>query len=202
MVPARGMTVDRQLSVFCFAVQRELTVASPIGHVIVGVGVAGAMAGALGEHGTLALWAGAAVASCLPDLDLIPSLWRVPFRRTHRKATHSILVLAPFVALSWAAVYALESSLEWQLLAAWTVALLSHLALDVLSTGPVLGRQGHGIPLFWPLTHRRWFVREPMFPEADLLEEITPGLLVRTCVRELVHLGPAAGALLVLGHLL
>jgi membrane-bound metal-dependent hydrolase YbcI (DUF457 family) len=176
-------------------------VASPIGHVVVGVGVAGALAGALGVDSALMLWAGVGVASCLPDLDLIPRLWGIPFRRTHRKATHSILVLAPLVGFSWVAAHALGWPFQWQFLAAWTGALLSHLVLDVLSTGPVLGRQGHGISLFWPLTQRRWFVREAMFPEADLLEEITPGLLVRTCLRELVHLGPAAGALLVLGHL-
>ncbi len=199
MVPARETIFECQLPVYCFAVLRELIVASPIGHVVVGVGVAGAVAGALGVHGTIALWAGAAVASCLPDLDLIPRLWGVPFRRTHRKATHSILVHASFVGLSWVAGHTFE--LPLQPLVAWTAALLSHLALDVLSTGPVLGRQGHGIPLFWPLTHRRWFVRRPMVPEADLLEDMTPGVLVRTCLREFLHLGPAAGALLALGHL-
>jgi membrane-bound metal-dependent hydrolase YbcI (DUF457 family) len=176
--------------------------ASPIGHVIAGVGVAGAVAGALGVDSTPALWAGGAVASCLPDLDLLPSLWGVPFRRTHRQASHSILVLAPLVALSWVAAYAFDLPLDRRLLAAWTAALISHLVLDILCTGPVLGRQGQGISLFWPLTRRRWFVRRPMFPEVDLLDDITPGLIVRACLRELVHLGPAAGALLVLRHLL
>ena len=176
--------------------------ASPIGHVVTGVGIAGAVAATLGGDGTLTLWAGAAVASCLPDLDLVPSLWGVPFRRTHRKASHSLLVLAPLMGLSWIAVYACDLPLDRRLMAAWTAALLSHLLLDVLCTGPVLGRQGHGIPLFWPLARHRWFVRQPMVPEVDLLEEVTPGLLVRTCLQELVHLGPAAAALLVLGHLL
>ena len=176
--------------------------ASPVGHVIVGVGVAGAAAGAFGMESRLALWAGAAVASCLPDLDLIPRMWGVPFRRTHRKASHSILILVPLVGLCWVGNRALESSLEWQLLVAWTAALLSHLLVDVLTTGPVLGRQGHGIPLLWPWTERRWFVRALMFPEASLLEEMTPALLVRTCWWELVHLGPAAATFLVLGRLL
>ncbi|HWU37758.1 MAG TPA: metal-dependent hydrolase [Candidatus Acidoferrum sp.] len=175
--------------------------ASPVGHVVVGMGLAGAAAGALGMESRLALWAGAAVASCLPDLDLIPWIWGVPFRRTHRKASHSILVLVPLVALAWLVNRALGSSLNWKLLVAWTAALLSHLLVDVLTTGPVMGRQGHGIPLFWPLTKRRWFVRAPMFPEVNLLEEMTPDLLVRTCWRELVHFVPAAVILLVLGHL-
>jgi membrane-bound metal-dependent hydrolase YbcI (DUF457 family) len=112
------------------------------------------------------------------------------------------LVLVPFVGLSWLVAHVFQLPLELQLVVAWTAALLSHLVLDILSTGPVLGRQGHGIPLFWPLTHRRWFVREPIFLEVNLLEQITPGLLVQTCLREVVHLGPASGALLFLGHLL
>jgi len=152
--------------------------------------------------GTPALWAGAAVAGCLPDLDLLPSLWGVPYRRTHRQASHSIFVLAPLVALAFAAAHALDAPLDWRIMAAWTAALLSHLGLDVLCTGPVLGQLGHGIPLFWPLTRRRWFVRQPMVPEVDLLRDATPGLIVRACLRELVLLGPAAGALLVVPHLL
>lgn len=150
---------------------------------------------------TPGLWVGAAVASCLPDLDLLPSLWGVPFRRTHRQASHSVLVLASLVALSRVAAYAFDIPLDRRLLAAWTAVLLSHLVLDILCTGPILGRKGRGIPLFWPLTRRRWFVRQPLVPEVDLLDEITPETIARTCVGELVHLGPAAGALFVLGHL-
>jgi membrane-bound metal-dependent hydrolase YbcI (DUF457 family) len=176
-----------------------LTVASPIGHAITGVGVAGAVAGGLGADTTLGLWVGAAAASCLPDLDLLPSFWGVSFRRTHRQASHSILVLAPLAVLSWVVAYAFDPPLDWRPLAAWAAALISHLVLDILCTGLVLGRQGHGIPLFWPLTCRRWFVPKPMFPEVDLLDDITPGLIVRACLRELVHLGAATGALLVLG---
>ena len=175
---------------------------SPIGHIIAGVGVAGAVVGGVGADSTPVFWAGAAVASCLPDLDLLPSLWGVPYHRVHRQASHSIVVLVPLVAVCWAVVYSLDMPLDWRLMAAWTAALLSHLILDVLCTGPVLGRQGHGIPLLWPLTRRRWFVRQPMFPEVNFLEGTTPGLVVRACLWELVHLGPAAGALLVLRHLL
>jgi membrane-bound metal-dependent hydrolase YbcI (DUF457 family) len=180
----------------------EFVMASPIGHVMMSIGCAGTVAGGLGMDSTPALWAGAAVAGCLPDLDLVPSLWGVPYRRTHRQASHSILVLAPLVALAFAVAHALDGPPDWRLMAAWTAALLSHLVLDVLCTGPVLGRLGHGIPLFWPLTRRRWFVRQPMVPEVNLLDGTTPGLIVRACLWELVLLGPAAGALLVVPHLL
>ncbi len=176
--------------------------ASPVGHVLAGVGVAGAVAGAAGADTTPALWAGAAVASCLPDLDLLPSLWGVPSHRVHRQASHSIPILALLAATSWLAVRAFGLPADWRLLAAWTAALASHLLLDILCTGPLLGRSGHGIPLWWPLSRRRWYVRQPVLPEVNLLDGTTPGVLVRAGLRELLHLGPAAGALLVLGHLL
>jgi membrane-bound metal-dependent hydrolase YbcI (DUF457 family) len=182
--------------------QQEGIVASPIGHILAGVGVAGAVTGLLGADGTPALWAGAAVAGCLPDLDLFPSLWGVPYHRVHRQASHSILILGPMIAVCWMAAWTFDLPADRRVMAGWTAALMSHLLLDILCTGPVLGRQGHGIPLLWPLTRRRWYVRQPMLPEVNLLEGASPGLIIRACARELVHLGPAAGALLVLGHLL
>jgi len=112
------------------------------------------------------------------------------------------VVLVPLVAASWVVVHTTDMPLDWRPMTAWTAALLSHLILDVLCAGPVLGRQGHGIPLLWPLTRRRWFVRRPVVPEANLPDRFTPGLIFRACLWELVHLGPTAGALLVLRHLL
>lgn len=176
--------------------------ASPIGHVVVGIGVAGAVAGGLGADSTPALWTGAAVASCLPDLDLLPSLWGVPYQRIHRRATHSLVILAPLVGLAWTAVVARDLPVDWRLMLAWTSALVSHLVLDILCTGPVLGQGGHGIPLFWPLTSRRWCVSRPMFPEVNFLEGVPAGVIGRVCLRELLHLSPAAGVLILLGHLL
>jgi membrane-bound metal-dependent hydrolase YbcI (DUF457 family) len=150
----------------------------------------------------MTLWAGAAVAACLPDVDVLPSLWGVPYQRVHRQATHSFLILAPLVALCWVAVHALEVPADWRFMAAWTAALASHLVLDLLCTGPVLGMQGHGIPLFWPLSRRRWSVSRPMFPEVNLLEGFSPERFGRVCLRELIILTPAAGALMFLERLL
>ncbi len=176
--------------------------ASPIGHVVVGLGVAGGVVAGLGADSTPALWTGAAVASCLPDLDLLPTLWGVPYQRVHRRATHSLLGLAPLVGLAWAAVFALDLSVDWRLMVAWTAALMSHLVLDILCTGPGLGQGGHGIPLLWPLTSRRWCVSRPMFPEVNFLEGHPARVIGRACLRELLHLSPAAGVLILLGHLL
>jgi membrane-bound metal-dependent hydrolase YbcI (DUF457 family) len=176
--------------------------ASPVGHVIVGVGVAGAMAGALGADNTPALWMGAAIAACAPDLDVLPSLWGVPYQRVHRQASHSILILAPLAVVSWVGFLALDPPVDWRFMVAWTAALMSHLVLDVLCTGPLLGRQGLGIPLLWPLTPRRWCVTQPMFPEVNLLEGCSPGAYGRVCLQELILLSPAAGAGILLAHLL
>lgn len=176
--------------------------ASPIGHVILGIGIAGATAGALGAENTPALWVGAAIASCAPDLDLLPSLWGVPYWRVHRQASHSILVLASLVALLWAVSHALALMVDWRYLAAWGAALGSHPFLDILCTGPALGDRGQGIPLLWPLSHRRWYVRRPILPDVNLLENPSPAAITRACLWELLHLCPAAGAMILLAHIL
>jgi membrane-bound metal-dependent hydrolase YbcI (DUF457 family) len=177
-------------------------VASTLGHVVVGVGVAAAVGGAFGRDGTAALWVGGAVSACLPDLDLIACLCGLSYQRVHRQATHSLPVLASLAASSWWTLQALQVPVDWRLLVAWTAALMSHLLLDIVCTGPILGGLNHGIPLLWPLTVRRWYVRRPMFPEVNLLESPSPGMIARTCLQELLHLGPAGALLIVLGHLL
>jgi membrane-bound metal-dependent hydrolase YbcI (DUF457 family) len=176
--------------------------ASPIGHVILGAGIAGGMASILGAESTPALWVGAAIASCAPDLDLLPSLWGVPYWRVHRQASHSILVLASLSALLWAALHVWQIAVDWRYLAAWGSAMFSHLLLDVLSSGPALGERGHGIPLLWPLSARRWYVRRPLLPDVNLLENPSLAAIIRACFWELVHLCPAAAAIILLAHLL
>jgi membrane-bound metal-dependent hydrolase YbcI (DUF457 family) len=177
-------------------------VASPLGHVVVGVGVATAVGGALGTDATSALWVGGAVSACLPDLDLMVCLLGLPYQRVHRQASHSLPVLASLAAFSWWTLQALQVPVDWRLMVAWTAALMSHLLLDIVCTGPVLGGLNHGIPLLWPLTVRRWYVRQPMLPEVNLLENPSPGTIARTCLQEMLHLGPAGALLIVLGRLL
>lgn len=176
--------------------------ASPVGHVILGIGIAGATASALGAEYTPALWVGAAIASCAPDLDLLPSLWGVPYWRVHRRASHSLLVLASLSASLWAVLHAWQIGVDWRYLAAWGGALSSHLLLDIISSGPALGERGHGIPLLWPISTRRWYVRRPMLPDANLLENPSAAAIARTCLWELVHLCPASGAIILLAHIL
>jgi membrane-bound metal-dependent hydrolase YbcI (DUF457 family) len=176
--------------------------ASPLGHVIVGVGAAGALAGVLGAAPAPPLWAGAAVAACLPDLDFLPCLWGVRYRRVHRQATHSALILLAFAALCWTGISGLGLPVDWRVAAGWLAALLSHLALDTLCTGPNLGPQDFGIPLCWPLSVRRWYVYRPVVPETNLLEACSFPEVIRAGLHEVLRLGPAACALILLGHLL
>jgi len=67
--------------------------ASPIGHALVGTGLAVVLARATGMPDTPVLWLGAALASNLPDLDLLGVTIGFSIRHTHRKASHSLLVL-------------------------------------------------------------------------------------------------------------
>lgn len=175
--------------------------ASPLGHVVVGVGVAGAAGGAFGVDSTPGVWIGAAVSACLPDLDLVACLWGLPYQRVHRQATHSLPVLASLVIASWGALQVLQLPVDWRLIVAWAAALMSHLVLDVLCTGPVLGGRNHGVPFLWPFTSRRWYVRRPLLPEVNLLEAPSPWTIARYCLQELLHLSPTAGVLIFLGHL-
>jgi hypothetical protein len=51
--------------------------------------------------------------------------------------------------------------------------------LDVITTGPTLGRLGWGIPLMWPVSRRRFFVTWPLLGDRD------EGLTVADTLREI-----------------
>lgn|SRR5574341_1526614 len=176
--------------------------ASPLGHVIVGTGVAAAMAGAVGADSSPTVWVGAAMAACMPDLDLLPTLWGARYWRVHRQWSHSILVQAFLAGLLWAASGALALGMDWRYLAVWGAALASHSVLDLFCTGPALASRGLGIPLLWPVTARRWHVRRPIVPDQDLLETPSPAMIARACLWELLQLCPASGALILLANIL
>jgi membrane-bound metal-dependent hydrolase YbcI (DUF457 family) len=150
-----------------------------------------------------ALCLGAIVASNLPDLDLFGPLFGLPIRRTHRQASHSLLVLVGLVLFaawiwSW-----LSGDLQPGLWLAWSVALFSHPILDVITTDSATATRGFGIPLFWPFTSQRWYVRRPIYRPVGLKAYVTlnegvwKGLLVEICL-----LAPLSIAAALLGHLL
>lgn len=158
--------------------------ASPVGHLAFGLAAASVVARATGTPDSTALWLGASVASGMPDVDVVFPLLGLS-KRYHRNATHSLLFAALTIAAGLAAVRALDVNLRPGVELAWTAALLSHLLLDVLTTGPTLGRLGWGIPLFWPVSRRRFHVRRPWFVGdrteshalADTLREMREDLL-------------------------
>ena len=39
--------------------------------------------------------------------------------------------------------------------------------LDAVTTGPRGGARGYGIPLFWPLSGKRWYLQRPILETAE-----------------------------------
>jgi membrane-bound metal-dependent hydrolase YbcI (DUF457 family) len=134
--------------------------ASPIGHVAFGAAAAIVVARVTGTPDSAALWTGAAVASLIPDFDVALPLLGFS-ERMHRNGTHSLLFAAAVIGAGlWAIPRVAPQSPT--IVLAWTVALLSHYVLDVVTTGPTLGKLGWGVPLLWPLTRRRFYVNRPL----------------------------------------
>jgi len=135
--------------------------ASPVGHLAFGVAVTAVVARATGTPDSMTLWLGAVVASGVPDVDVVTQLLGLN-PRYHRNATHSLLFAAMVTAAGLLVIRLLGLTIPTAVGLAWVAALLSHLALDVLTTGPTLGRLGWGIPLFWPFSRQRFHVQRPL----------------------------------------
>ncbi len=142
--------------------------ASPIGHTVIGVGLATLVLQSGNAEASPLFWLGAIVASNLPDIDLIGLLLGLPFQRAHRQSTHSLLVLAALLLAVWLLHAVIQGPISLVYFLAWGVALLAHPLLDVVTTGPTDAAAGFGIPLFWPLSSRRWALRRPLFRSAPI----------------------------------
>jgi membrane-bound metal-dependent hydrolase YbcI (DUF457 family) len=142
--------------------------ASPIGHSVVGVGLAALVVQMGGAEASPIFWLGAIVASNLPDIDLIGLTLGLPFQRAHRQATHSLLLLAALFLAVWLLHAVSQGPIPSVYFVAWGVALLAHPLLDVVTTGPTDAAAGFGIPLFWPLSARRWALCRPLFRSAPI----------------------------------
>jgi|GEM_PF-2290756 len=173
--------------------------ASPVGHLAFGVAAAAIVARGTGTPDSLALWLGSAVACGVPDVDVIFPLLGLS-KRLHRKATHSLLfaglVIAGALAVSGLAVTPAPAPGLW---GAWVAALLSHYLLDVITTGPTLGRLGWGIPLLWPLYRRRFWVARP-FLVGDRNESETYHDTLREMREDLVRLVPVCLVVILLAR--
>jgi membrane-bound metal-dependent hydrolase YbcI (DUF457 family) len=119
----------------------------------------------------------------------------------HRRASHSLVVLGLLVLVALWASYRFGGILSPGLVLAWSVALLSHPIVDVLSTGPKSARAGFSIPLFWPLTSRRWYMQCPLV-QSPSLDSYTPRKIWRALLPEIWFFGPTCVTLIALGHVL
>jgi len=173
--------------------------ASPVGHLAFGLAAASLVARATGAPDSAALWVGAVVASGLPDVDVAFPLLGLS-KRYHRNGTHSLFFAAIVIATGLAVIRVLDLGPRPSLELAWIAALLSHLLLDVLTTGPTLGRLGWGIPLLWPLSRRRFHVRRPVFV-GDRTESHTLADTLREMREELVGIVPLCAAMILLARL-
>ncbi len=160
---------------------------------MVGLASAAVTARVVGASPSPQLWLGAVVASGIPDLDLVLAAFGLSGPRFHRNASHSLLVIATFAAAGlWFLLPALPVTVPAATLWVWIVALISHPVVDVVTTGPELAGRDYGIPLFWPLVRKRWFLERPILDMADLsacrsLHDVW--VAVRP---ELLRLGPAS----------
>ncbi len=139
--------------------------ASPIGHAAVGIAAAAVVARTIDVPGTPALWVGAFIASGVPDLDLVLALFGLKGPGFHRSFSHSLLLLSAVIAAMWFVIAGIPS-IGPGVFGAWAAALLSHPLLDVATTGPRVGARGYGIPLFWPLSNKRWYLQRPILETA------------------------------------
>ena len=172
--------------------------ASPIGHVAFGAAAAVVVARATGTPDSAALWTGAAVVSLLPDFDVALPLAGFS-ERLHRNATHSLLFAAALIALGWWLTHGAAPQPPGLVLA-WAAALLSHYLLDVVTTGPTLGKLGWGVPLLWPLSRRRFYASRPLFVR-DRGKSNGLGDLLREAWEDVLRIVPVCALIVVVGEL-
>jgi len=174
--------------------------ASPVGHVAFGVAAAAVVARAMGTPDSTALWLGAAVASGIPDLDVVFPLLGLN-KRYHRNATHSLLFAAAVIAAGLVLIRVLELDAGTGLELAWIAAFLSHFLLDVITTGPTLGRLGWGIPLLWPVSDKRFYVSRP-FLVGDRTESHGIADTLREAREDALRIVPVAALVVLMARLL
>lgn len=137
--------------------------ASPVGHAIVGMAAAGVTAELTGAPEGAGLWLGAFIASGLPDLDFLMILAGRRGPQYHRNHSHSLFVLALAGAGIWLGVHMLPLPLDPRWAGPWIAALYTHPLLDYVTSGPTIGAEGYGLPLFWPLSDRRLHAPRDLF---------------------------------------
>jgi membrane-bound metal-dependent hydrolase YbcI (DUF457 family) len=175
--------------------------ASPIGHALVGIGLAAIAAPLAAVSPSPALWVGAVIASGAPDLDILGCLLGLDHERVHRSATHSLIVLGLFVLAALWVSRRFAGVVNPDLILVWSVVLLSHPLVDLVTTGPPITATSYGVGLFWPVVSRRLYVRRPLVRPPSL-DHYTSGHIWHRLWPEVRLFGSACVTLLVLGHVL
>jgi membrane-bound metal-dependent hydrolase YbcI (DUF457 family) len=147
------------------------------------------------------LYLGAVVASGVPDLDFLGVLLGYKLDRVHRQGTHSLIVLALLAGLAlWVSTWPgvpLDTPTVW----VWAVALLAHPLTDALVTRIESGRANLGLPLFWPLSSRRYCLPRPLIQPVSL-ESYTSLSGLRALLSEIALFGSTCLTLVLLGRML
>jgi membrane-bound metal-dependent hydrolase YbcI (DUF457 family) len=165
---------------------------------MVGMATAAVVARGLDAPSSASLWIGAFIASGVPDLDLAVAVFGLKGPRFHRNASHALPVIALGLGGAWLALVGGPNLVAPEVFWVWCSALVSHPLLDVLTTGPIGAGRGYGIPLWWPLSRRRWFLQRPVLETADFgacrsARDVWEGIRP-----EIYRLGPVALAVFVL----
>lgn len=173
--------------------------ASPVGHLLAGLGAAALAPGARGGSPSRSTVGWAVLLANLPDADIALGLFAGSLGAFHRSGSHSIAATLAVGVAAWAWIRSRGGgeAAAWGLWAASVFG--SHLLLDILVRDP---SPPYGIQLFWPVSAS--FYMSPITPlrrfdYADpgkgLVESVfSPGNLV-TAGLELLLLAPFVAVL-------
>jgi len=125
-----------------------VSVATPLGHMCVGLAWAWIVDGSRATRGRAAT---SAACAALADLDFLPGLAIGDPARFHHGPSHSVAVLTA-MALGILACWSRIRPLEKRDVALVLGAVLSHLVIDFFTDDPGIRR---GLPLAWPLSTGR-----------------------------------------------
>jgi inner membrane protein len=120
--------------------------ATPLGHYLVGLSLASALARDAEERAR-GRWL--AAIACVPDLDVIPGLFVGDLARFHHGATHSLLATALFTGAAAGILSWRDGAPAPKLLLLVLMLYASHSLLDAFTLDTAAP---YGVPLLWPWT--------------------------------------------------
>ncbi|MGA8262099.1 MAG: metal-dependent hydrolase [Arenicellales bacterium] len=157
--------------------------ASPVGHIIIGIGLGSATS----RRRPSAWWlVFAAFAACAPDLDFLPGLLAGDVNRYHQLASHSLTAMVLFGVASGLAGGYFRGN-PWRIGLGAALFYGSHLAVDLFTRDV---RAPYGIPLFWPFYNGHFMAPWTVFGG---VQHGVPGDSLRTFLGDLFSLSNLVG---------